>query len=102
MSKGLDISTPVVFKKMNARWGEPEAAGAASSEEQRRVREKPPLSSHDGRVARGKGKNIPLNFRVTLELKERFLAQAAERGITMTDVLELAMDALEESGEGNT
>ena len=77
-----------------------EAAVETQASDDRLALEKPPLSPHDGRVARGKGKNVPLNFRVTLAFKQRFLAAAQARNITMTDLLETAFEALEATEKG--
>ena len=96
----LDVSGPQLGK-VNEHFkasADNKAVGVGDAE--RKAREKPPLSQTDGRVARGKGKNVPLNFRVTQSMKQRFLDAADRHDITMTQVLDLAMAALEAAEKG--
>lgn len=96
MGEKLDVSgmQPLAAAKRHFDGiGTPTAGGVA----ERRALEKPPRNPLDGRVARGKGRNIPLNFRVTEDFKQRFLMAAQERDITMTQLLEEAFAALEAS-----
>jgi hypothetical protein len=63
--------------------------GHASDE--RRPREKV-VSRSDGRSARSKGKTITVNYRVTPEWKKQLEALAKEEEVTMTEVLERALE----------
>jgi len=94
----LDVSS--VFGNVKRHFDADTDNVATPASAERTALEKPPLSPHDGRVARGKGKNVPLNFRVTLTFKQRFLTAAQARNMTMTDLLELAFETLEAKEKG--
>ncbi len=72
---------------------------AGSEAEARRPREKV-LSPTDGRVLRGKGKTVPVNYRVTPEFKQDLFDLAKEDGISMTDVLERAVALYKRTPKG--
>ena len=90
-----------VFGNVKKHFDANEGVSETPASAHRIALEKPPLSPLDGRVARGKGKNVPLNFRVTQAFKQRFLAAAQTRDITMTDLLELAFETFEAAEKGN-
>lgn len=97
MSENLPKSYAMLKKAFE---GDSEAGRQATGEDDRLNREKPPVSPMDGRVLRGKGRNVALNFRVTADFKRRFLAVAARKKMTMVDVLEAALAALEAGEKG--
>ena len=61
------------------------------ADDARRSREKV-LSRTDGRVLRGKGKNVTVNYRVTPQFKQDVYDMAQTEHITMTEVLERAVE----------
>jgi hypothetical protein len=86
-----DIDDPfVVFKRRRER-----REGRHASAERRPLEKV--VARTDGRSARGKGKTETVNYRVTPEWKNKLARLAAEEKITMTEVLERALDVYDKS-----
>jgi hypothetical protein len=61
----------------------------------RRAAEKPELSPTDGRRLRRTGRDVPVNFKVRPEWKQRLYNLAEAQGVAMVEILERALDAYE-------
>ncbi len=74
---------------------------AASPEKaERKRREKKARSLVDGRTLRSKGRTAQLNVKVRPDIKETLAAQAAAKGIGITDLLERMVEEMREPKGG--
>lgn len=79
-------------------WGQ--RIRAQQSVDERRKREARPMTTRTRRRAyMGEPKTAQLNFKVTASLRARIEALAIDKRCALVDVLEMAIDALEGTGQ---
>ena len=90
MSAEFDVSAISTLRKRQRHTG-------GATIEDRRAAEKPPLSVTDGRRLRRTGRDVPVNFKVRPDFKERLYALAVSEGVAMVEILERALEVYERS-----
>lgn len=86
------------WERLEAAAGVRRPRGGSLAE--RRVSEKPPLRSDDGRSLRATGRTFQLNLKVTAEFKEELRGMAEARGINMNELLERIVAEWKSPGGG--
>lgn len=82
----VDVSKRGVFEFSSKRLLE-----GSTADVERQAREKV-VSPTDGRVRRSKGKTVNVNYRVTPAFKQDLQELAHASGVTMTEILEQALE----------